>query len=421
MFFRVKHNSKFGAPELYRLKYINSFFGLCVVMMVFYIMKYHFQYLVSDFDTILIALLTLFILLPFEFWKSQNIERSSWLLFWLGGFELVLLVGIAGGTSAPGVLWLSALPLAGGILLKQKGVIIGTLFILLSTLIFIGLGLNSIDSTQVIRNIIKSNNFGSEGVLNIVTFSVFNALISYNFISTELKSLNHISKQKNALQKEKKKSETLLLNILPAEIAVRLKGGEKNIADYHENISIIFADIVGFTELASRIDPHELVEILNLVFSEIDGVIEDYSIEKIKTIGDAYLAAVGLLKKETNPSCVALRASLRIMESIEELNKQKNLNLKLRIGVHTGPVVAGVIGKKKFVFDLWGDAVNISARLQSQGLPGEIHVSAAVAKEAFGEGNFESRGLVNLKGKGQVETFLFKSKSKSSEKIAMTH
>jgi class 3 adenylate cyclase len=212
----------------------------------------------------------------------------------------------------------------------------------------------------------------------------------------------------NALELEREKSEELLLNILPKQIADRLKNGEKVIADSYENIAIIFSDIVGFTEISSKTNPHTLVEMLNAIFSGFDEIIEKYSAEKIKTIGDSYMAAVGLITSEKNPSKLAINIAVEMLQVIEKINKEQNLNLKLRIGVHTGSVIAGVIGKKKFVFDLWGDAVNISSRLESHGLPGCIHVSSAVARASAPEFKFESRGSIAIKGKGEMETFLLK-------------
>lgn len=211
----------------------------------------------------------------------------------------------------------------------------------------------------------------------------------------------------DALEQERRVSEELLLNILPAKIADRLKKGEKVIADYYENISIIFADLVGFTELASKTKPHELVDILNSVFREFDEIAEDLGVEKIKTIGDAYLAAVGLIVPEASPSQVAVRMARRMIESLEKVNKNKGAQLQVRIGVHTGPVVAGVIGKKKFVFDLWGDAVNIASRLESHGLAGKIHVSRAVVEQIGSAEVFQPRGMISIKGKGDMETFFF--------------
>ena len=208
------------------------------------------------------------------------------------------------------------------------------------------------------------------------------------------------------LQAEQEKSEQLLLNILPMPIANRLKQQEQTIADDFPSATVLFADIVGFTELSGEISPIELVEILNVIFSEFDYLAEKHSLEKIKTIGDAYMVVGGLPTPNLLHAEAIARMALDMLETINQFARETGKDFQIRIGINTGPVIAGVIGTKKYIYDLWGDTVNIASRMESQGLPGKIQVTAAaydLLKDSF---NLESRGLIDVKGKGKMECYL---------------
>ncbi len=204
---------------------------------------------------------------------------------------------------------------------------------------------------------------------------------------------------------EHERSESLLLNILPASISDRLKSGHKSIADGFAEVSVVFADIVGFTELSARLPPDELVRILNEVFSRFDDLADRYGLEKIKTIGDAYMVAAGLPKVRADHAELAVRMAIRMRDSLEALNKEKGYGIAIRIGVHSGPVVAGVIGKKKFIYDLWGDTVNTASRMESHGVKGSVHISEVTANLVKDHFELEARGAITVKGKGEMATF----------------
>ena len=208
----------------------------------------------------------------------------------------------------------------------------------------------------------------------------------------------------NTIREEKDKSERLLLNILPAEIAERLKLGETTIADKLNNVTILFADLVNFTRLSKKLSPSELVELLNTIFRKFDDFCDAYSMEKIKTIGDSYLAASGIPKPIKTHAENAMKMATDILKYIEEI-KAYGSELNIRIGMHSGPIVAGVIGKKKFVYDLWGDTVNIASRMESQGSTGKIHVTETVMKKLKDQYNFESCGKKEFKGVGKINTY----------------
>jgi adenylate cyclase len=207
------------------------------------------------------------------------------------------------------------------------------------------------------------------------------------------------------LEEEHARSERLLLNILPPAISTRLKDGEATIADGFREVSVLFADIVGFTELSSRMPPAELVSVLNSVFSRFDELAGELGLEKIKTIGDAYMVAAGLPEPRDDHAIVLVRMGLRMRDALDRLNEEQGLALAVRIGVHSGPVVAGVIGKRKFSYDLWGDTVNTASRMESHGEKGRVHVSQATARLLGDRFAVASRGTIAVKGKGEMETF----------------
>ncbi len=207
------------------------------------------------------------------------------------------------------------------------------------------------------------------------------------------------------LRAEQEKSERLLLNILPKTIADRLKTGQINIADGFAEVTILFADIVGFTEISSRTSPQELVELLNKIFSAFDHLSEQYGLEKIKTIGDNYMVAGGLPVSCANHAESIAEMALEMQQEIMKFSDASGQQLQIRIGINTGPVVAGVIGTKKFIYDLWGDAVNTASRMESQGFPGKIQVSDSTYKLLCHKYLLKTRGTINVKGKGDMTTY----------------
>ncbi|MCT7975629.1 adenylate/guanylate cyclase domain-containing protein [Laspinema olomoucense] len=215
-----------------------------------------------------------------------------------------------------------------------------------------------------------------------------------------------------ALQKQQKKTENLLLNILPEPIVDRLKLEPNSIAETYANVTVLFADLVGFTEIASELSALEVVELLNLIFSAFDRLTELHQLEKIKTIGDAYMVVAGLpTEREDHAEAIADMA-LDMQTALSQFNQQSEQSFSIRIGIHSGPVVAGVIGIKKFIYDLWGDTVNIASRMESHSLPGRIQVSETTYYLLREHYELEKRGPIAVKGKGEMNTyFLIGSKS----------
>lgn len=221
-------------------------------------------------------------------------------------------------------------------------------------------------------------------------------------------------KERERLARE---NERLLLNILPAPIAERLREGEPLIADRFDDVTLMFADIVEFTRLSSTMSPQELVRVLNDVFTVFDRLVDRYGLEKVKTIGDAYMVVGGIHERtDDHPARVAAMA-LDLAESVGRIEAAARLGITFRIGIHCGPVVAGVIGTKKFIYDVWGDTVNMASRMESLGVPGRVQVTHAVAERLRGAFEVEPRGLIEVKGKGPTPTYFLVNRSEGAERI----
>jgi guanylate cyclase len=208
-----------------------------------------------------------------------------------------------------------------------------------------------------------------------------------------------------ALRAEQEKSEVLLLNILPRPIAERLKAAAQTIADHFAAVSILFADVVDFTPLAQRLPPAQMVGILDQLFSHFDVLVERHGLEKIKTIGDCYMAAAGVPDPSPDHARKAALLALEMRDVLATSAVAGQPGLELRIGINSGPVVAGVIGTKRFLYDLWGDAVNTASRMESHGTPGEIQITRATYELLKDEFVCRRRGTILVKGKGRMETW----------------
>jgi class 3 adenylate cyclase len=216
--------------------------------------------------------------------------------------------------------------------------------------------------------------------------------------------------QRRQIEVERAKAERLLLNILPESIAERLKRDEGVIADGYEEVTVLFADIVDFTPLSAGMSPLELVHLLNRIFSKLDELVETHGLEKIKTIGDAYMVVGGLPRQRDDHAEAVADLALDIREAVAHFHRPDGTPIVMRIGIHSGPVVAGVIGTKKFIYDLWGDAVNTASRMESHGVAGAIQVTEstwALLRHSF---RFKERGPLDVKGKGPMRVWLLEGR-----------
>jgi guanylate cyclase len=257
------------------------------------------------------------------------------------------------------------------------------------------------------------------GILGEVLFTDVNVPVAFTSMMLALNVIGAgsiaftllaiFAKQRNtaltALRAEQEKSEALLLRVLPRPIAERLKGSHETIADQFVAASIVFADVVDFTPFAQRLPPDEVVDFLEHLFSQFDALVERHGIEKVKTIGDCYMAVAGVPDPSSDHARKAALLALGMREVVASSAAAGWAGLELRIGINSGPVVAGVIGRKRFLYDLWGDAVNTASRMESQGTPGEIQITRATYELLKDEFFCKRRGTIPIKGKGEMETW----------------
>lgn len=225
-------------------------------------------------------------------------------------------------------------------------------------------------------------------------------------INVMLNSLDYaLEKERRDLLAEKERSEVLLNNILPSMIAQRMRRGELMIAEYFQEVTVLFSDIVGFTKLATTTEPKELVKLLNVIFSEYDSIADKYDLEKIKTIGDAYMVVSGVPLYHADHAQRVAWMALEMRDKLLEINESLQLDIAVRIGIASGEVIAGIIGKRKFSYDLWGDTVNTASRMESHGIEGKIQCTESFYRVLQHEFIFEPRGFIEVKNKGKMLTY----------------
>jgi len=261
-----------------------------------------------------------------------------------------------------------------------------------------------ISAVNDIESIVRCIELGAEDYLS----KPFNPVLLRARINACLEKKRLRDQEQAYLKKlaaEQEKSEQLLLNILPAPIAARLKQGESTIADSFADVTVLFADIVNFTKLSANLSPSELVEILNQIFSAFDELAERYGLEKIKTIGDAYMVVGGLPTPRPDHAEAIAQMALEMQQIVGDFSLKPGQPLQMRMGINTGPVEAGVIGTRKFAYDLWGDTVNTANRMESHGVAGKIQVTAATYDRLRDKYRFEERGVIEVKSKGKMTAY----------------
>jgi guanylate cyclase len=209
-------------------------------------------------------------------------------------------------------------------------------------------------------------------------------------------------------RRAEQRSEELLNNAIPASIAVRLKRGEQRIAERHPATTVLFADLAGFTPWAAQSDPTQVVDFLDSLFSRFDELATEHAVEKIKTIGDSYMAVAGAPEPRPDHALAAIGLGSAMLEAVDHARRDSGVPLDLRVGLASGPVVAGVIGRRRILFDLWGDTVNLASRMESSGIPGRIHVAQSTRDLAGDSYSFDRRETVDVKGMGPMTTYLIR-------------
>ena len=241
--------------------------------------------------------------------------------------------------------------------------------------------------------------------LNFATVSTIVFLLLRYAASEKQKTQAHLEAAHQELQNEQARSERLLLNILPGPVAERLKNSNQTIADGFADVSVMFVDIVNFTRVAEGLNPQQVFSMLNRIFSSFDELAEKFGLEKIKTIGDAYMVAGGLNDQRSDYSDALVDMAIEMRNLLHNDFRINEMRLEVRIGIGTGPVVAGVVGKKKFIYDLWGDTVNIASRITSEGVPGMVQVDEATFRRLKDRFDFHDPQTIYLKGKGNMVVY----------------
>jgi guanylate cyclase len=385
--------------RLRKILLVGSSYLLLVVTFVWGLIYLYFdepQVSLIDLVYILVATLNL---VWFQRTKQYSLLRFSQLSFGLLAPLLftIALGGIVGSSAV--ILWSLITPM-GALLLDDSRRAMRWWLAYLATILFTGL----IDPYVRAPNNLPEPVIITIFTLNLVGVSTVVILFLKYFL--DQKDLAY-----KLLRGEEEKAENLLLNILPREIAAILKNENRTIADQYEGASILFADLVGFTPLTAEMAPVEMVELLNEIFSQFDSLVEKYDLEKIRTIGDNYMVASGVPRPRPDHAGALARLALDMRAYLDSRPQHNGRKVEFRIGINSGPVIGGVIGRKKFVYDLWGDAVNTASRMESHGVAGKIQVTQTTYELIRNEFRFEPRGVTQVKGKGEMQTWFLVGES----------
>ncbi len=301
----------------------------------------------------------------------------------------VLQLALGGFVAGSGVILWALLAPVGALMMTTRRV---------ATALFVTYALLVVLSQVLQPSLEIGNNLSNEViaaffVMNTIGVSAITFVTMYYFVVQKGRALD-------LLAREEQRSERLLLNVLPREIATQLKEDESTIARHYSAVSVLFADVVGFTQLSAQLDPDELVEMLNTIFSTFDGLAVQYGCEKIRTMGDGYMVAAGVPTPRPDHAASLAALALDMNEQCRSLG-----GVTIRIGINSGPVVAGVIGKSKFQYDIWGDTVNTASRMESNGIPGRIQITETTRDLLEDDFVCTPRGLIEVKGKGEVATW----------------
>jgi adenylate cyclase len=340
------------------------------------------------------AVISIFSVILFHLTRRYRVFVFSQLLLILF-LPFLLMIALGGFVASSGViLWALVCPL-GALLFDEPRRALRWLAAYLGLIVLSGfLEFHPLASAALPRSLVTLF-----FVMNIGTVSAIVILLLAYFVTQK----DHLFV---LLRDEQAKSEGLLLNILPKEIAAILKNERRTIADRYSEASVLFADMVGFTPLSARLDPVELVELLNEAFTFFDSLLDKYDVEKIRTIGDSYMVASGVPRRRPDHARALVCMALDMRDFIAGHTFANGQRVDFRIGINSGPVIGGVIGSRKFVYDVWGDAVNVASRMESHGLGGAVQITAATYELIKDEFMCEPRGSLHVKGKGEMEVWL---------------
>ena len=348
------------------------------------------------------SLFSLISLVYFTFTRRFNVYRSAQLfLILICPYFLMLALGSFSSSSAV-ILW-SVISPFGAILFSDLRQAPRWLVLYLVLLVSTGFLQPFVRLENNLPPVLITSFF----ILNIGVVSAIAFVLIFNFVRSKNETLD-------LLNLEREKSERLLLNVLPKEIAAILKDRDGTIADHYDCASVLFADIVGFTPLSTQMTPREMVEMLNAIFSHFDGLVEKHGLEKIRTIGDNYMVASGVPVPRPDHASALAEMALEMMAYVRENPDCISRGIQFRLGMNSGPLIAGVLGKHKFHYDIWGDTVNTASRMESSGEPGKIQVTGAMYALIEDEFVCVPRGKVAVKGKGEMETWFLEGKGEGT-------
>jgi adenylate cyclase len=363
---------------------------------------------------IFVALSALLLMLHFKTGNLTLLAPMQLALFLFGPFATQLTIGnFIGGSGV--ILWMLMAPVGALIFLGTRASVFwfcGLLVLLTGAALFdVYVGENA--------TVIPRQTVAASFAINFAAISTLVYFLLRYFVRESTKNRGTLQAQHTLLKREQERSERLLLNILPGPIASRLKAEERNIADGFADVTVMFADIVNFTKLSEELAPSEMVALLNDIFSSFDLLAEKHGLEKIKTIGDAYMVAGGLETAGRHHYADAIAdMALEMRQLVGNFQPINGGRLEIRIGIGTGPVVAGVIGVKKFIYDLWGDTVNIASRMTTEGQAGSIQVDTVTFKRLQSRFLFDEAQTIQAKGKGLMASYRLIRKRESAQKQA---
>lgn len=355
-----------------------------------------------------------FLILPFLFkYRVCSLVGAVNTYILVGTIGVGICVVYSGGLKSSVLPWFAVLPIA-SLMMSNKGW--GWFWTITSYLAITLVGLLTLVDFPFISELPESGKgrdlFNTTNLNGLVLLIYLIALVFENTKNTALKNLDEKNKQ---LDRERKRSDELLLNILPYDVMTELKQTGKTRARHYESVSVIFTDFKDFTKVSEQLSPQDLVNTIDLYYEAFDNLLNKYDAEKIKTVGDAYICALGIPQETRDNAIKAVELSISILKEVEKIRRQQQAKglpaFDIRIGVHTGPLVAGVVGIKKFAYDIWGDTVNTAARMQESGEPNRINVSHATWEYVRDTFKCTYRGRIAAKNKGDIEMYFVESDS----------
>jgi adenylate cyclase len=371
-----------------------------MLIIAYFNINYIFISLIMDYPGGIVSQLFLLnVTLICLWWFRSNIAIKALYFIYFASCSISISITVyySGGFESVTFPWLASTPIVALLVWSKRGSLFSLFFVILIQIVFFYLHQNDFEfPNQMPEKFAKPFSLTTELGLVLILF-----WIAFVFENAKNTALNNLNIKNNELQKEKEKSDELLLNILPHEIAEELKSTGGAVAKQYNNVSVLFTDFVNFTGISENLTPIELVSEIHHNFTIFDNIIEKHGLEKIKTIGDAYLAVCGLPIDNPLHAENTINAAIEIRDYLAT-HKGK---FQIRIGIHSGPVIAGIVGVKKYAYDIWGDTVNTAARMEQNSDSGKINISESTYELVKDKFTFQHRGKISAKNKGEIDMY----------------